>query len=144
MADKQALYFGYVSGGHFLRGKDGWRDCGGHPGDYAPGFPWESAAWLDGSLLKNMKVPDWPDGRVHVVGGGRDVFWFAFVWWDRSGDKRAASNSGFYVRGFGAPVRETYNAIARIAFEWACKEWPDVVARQFFPLTIVDPIEDPR
>ena len=137
--EKQALYFGFGNGGHFLRGKDGWRDAGGgYPGDYAPGFPWQSAAWLDTSLLKNRKIPDAPDGRVHVTGGGASHFWFAFVWWDRSGDSRPGSNSGFYVRGFGSPVCETFNAIARIAFDYACEEWPDVVARQLFPLALVE------
>lgn len=135
MADKQALYFGYGSGGHFLRGKDGWTESG-LLGDYAPGFPWESAAWLDGSILNNRKVPDQPDGRVHVVGGGREHFWFAFVWWDRSGDTRPGSNSGFYVRGFGVPVRETYFTVAKIAFDYACGVWPQVVERQRFPLVI--------
>lgn len=140
MADKQALYFGYGPGGHFLRGKDGWRELG-PVGDYAPGFPWESAAWLDTSILKNMKIPDRPDGRVYVTGGGREYFWFAFVWWDRSGDERPGSNSGFYVRGFGVPVRETYYAIAKVAFDYACGEWPDVVARQRFPLVIEEHFE---
>ena len=83
-----------------------------------------------------MKVTDWPDGRVYTVGGGREHFWFAFVWWDRSGDKRGASNSGFYVRGFGVPVRETYDAIAPIVFEFACSQWPDVIGRQAFPLVL--------
>jgi hypothetical protein len=133
--DKQALYFGFGYGGHFLRGKDGWKETSPLK-DYAPGFPWESASWLDGSLLNNKKVPDQPDGKVYVVGGGREHFWFAFVWWDRSGDKRPGSNSGFYVRGFGTPVKETFYPIAQIAFEYACKEWPEVVARQHFPLVI--------
>lgn len=140
--EKQALYFGFGDGGHFLRARDGWKDCHRHPGDRAPGFPWQSASWLDSSLLVNRKVPDRPNGRVQVVGGGREHFWFAFAWWDRSGDSRPGSNSGFYVRGFGVPVRETFDIIATVAFDYACKEWPDVVARQAFPLTLV-PLASP-
>jgi hypothetical protein len=123
--NKLALYFGYGSGGHFLRGLsrdtlDPQRDC--------PGFPWK-IEHLDTGLLKNRKVPDDPDGRVHWTCGGTPDLWFAFFWWDRSGDKRGASNSGFYVRGFDS---------ARDAFAYACEQWPDVVARQAFPLVLED------
>lgn len=121
-----ALYFGYGSGGHFLRG--GQRNTI-DPQKDVPGFPW-SIDLLDTGLLQNRKVPDDPDGRVHWTGGGRS-FWFAFFWWDRSGDKRGASNSGFYVQGF----RHTES---RAAFAYACQQWPDVVARQLHPLVLVD------
>jgi hypothetical protein len=109
--DKLALYFGYGRGGHFLRGP--LRDTLDPQQEY-PGFPW-SIGSLDCGLLKNGKVPDAPDGRVHWTCGGKPVLWHAFFWWDRSGDKRGASNSGFYVRGF----------------------WPKVVERQRFPLVLV-------
>jgi hypothetical protein len=134
--EKKALYFGFGDGGHTLQNKDGLSTWGPVKDKY-PGFPWESVDWLDGSILKNRRVHDHPDGRVHVTGGGSpDHFWFAFVWWDRSGDHRGASNSGFYVTGFGTPVKETYFAIAKIAFDYACKQWPNVVSRQLFPLVI--------
>jgi hypothetical protein len=125
-----ALYFGYGSGGHFLRSHVG-RESTLSPERDHPGFPWR-VELLDTGLLKNGKVPDSPDGRVFWTGGGRPEFWFAFYWWDRSGDKRAGSNSGFYVRGF-EPKREQ----APEAFAFACAEWPEIVARQKFPLRLI-------
>lgn len=123
---KRALYFGYGSGGHFLRG--GPRNTI-DPQNDIPGFPWDIGL-LDTGLLKNREVPDDPDGRVHWTGGGHP-FWFAFFWWDRSGDKRGQSNSGFYVEGFGPKE-------SREAFAFACAQWPDVVARQLYPLVLTD------
>jgi hypothetical protein len=136
VTEKLALYFGYMSGGgHFLQGLpryslDPERDC--------PGFPW-SIRLLDTGLLENRRVPDNPDGRVHWTCGGRPELWFAFFWWDRSGDKRGASNSGFYVRGFEPPVLNPESALAaaRDAFAYACEQWPDVVERQLYPLMLV-------
>ena len=123
---KRALYFGYGSGGHFLRGLeratlDPQKDC--------PGFPW-SIAHLDTRLLRNRQVPDDPDGRVHWTCGGKDSLWHAFFWWDRSGDSRPGSNSGFYVEGFTLAERAK-------AFAFACAAWPEVVKRQLFPLVLV-------
>lgn len=133
MADRQiviadtrrALYFGYGSGGHFLR----LSTCEStlDPARI-PTFPW-SIRLLDTGLLENRKVPDVCDGRVHWTGGGTP-FWFAFFWWDRSGDRRGKSNSGFYVQGFA-------HTEARAAFEYACSQWPDVVKRQRHPLVLV-------
>jgi len=130
-----ALYFGFGDGGHFLR------DARGKVYDvrerYA-GFPWED--WfLDGRFLMNRKVPDDPDGRVHWGVGGRPL-WFGFTWWDRSGDKRGASNSGFYVCGFApaAITRDAVVAAAPDAFRFACEQWPHVVARQLHPLVLQD------
>lgn len=57
--NKLALYFGYGSGGHFLRDLAGICEH-----RLPPGFPWVPN-WLDGSILNNRKVPDDPDGRVH-------------------------------------------------------------------------------
>src|SRR5512143_3294197 len=102
---KRALYFGcadscghYLHGfDHFRRSLDPQRDC--------PGFPW-TIEHLDTGLLKNGKIPDSPDGRVHWTCGGRPSLWHAFFWWDRSGDKRGASNSGFYVEGFTLEQRD--------------------------------------
>jgi hypothetical protein len=102
------------------------------------GVPW-TIALMDGGLLKNGSVPDQPDGRVFSTCGGPDKndLWFAFYWWDRSGDSRSASNSGFYVRGFGAHVDESNIGYrSRKAFEFACAEWPEVVSRQHYPLTL--------
>jgi hypothetical protein len=136
MADKLALYFGYGSGGHFLRFPDGWRTtlC---PEREVPGFPW-TIGLLDTGLLKNREVSDQPDGRVHWCCGGKPL-WFAFVWWDRSGDKRGASSSGFYVRGFEPAeiTRAFVEAAAPLAFAYACEQWPKIVARQLYPLTLM-------
>lgn len=126
-AEPMALYFGCLGGpGHFLHGTGG-RTL--YDGD-VPGLPWDGPL-MDTGLLKNRRVPDVPDGRVHWTGGGRQEFWFAFFWWDRSVDKRGACNSGFYVRGF------SHDQPAE-AFRFACEQWPEVVARQLHPLTLVN------
>ncbi len=109
--EKLALYFGYGDGGHFLRGITGSRSSTLEPQRYFPGFPWE-IQHLDTGLLVNREVPDQPDGRVHWTCGGTPL-WLAFFWWDRSGDPRGASNSGFYVQGFS-------HLEAQAAFEYAC------------------------
>jgi hypothetical protein len=128
---KIALYFGSLGDGHFLHGIpleirilgrsiDPTRDV--------PGFPW-SAGLCDGGLLNNARAIDEPDGRVFWTVGGINVLWHAFFWWDRSSDRRGASNSGFYVRGFPIGDRDA-------AFELACQAWPQVVARQLHPLVL--------
>ena len=130
MTGRIALYFGYGDGGHFLRGLPGRRFATIDTSD-VPGFPW-TIGLLDSGLLNNGKVPDVPDGRVWWTCGGTDMAtdtWHAFYWWDRSGDKRGASNSGFYVHGFAVEEQQQ-------AFDFACATWPAVVARQQFPLTI--------
>lgn len=127
MSEKIALYFGYGSGGHFLRGG---RQSSLDPARDHPGFPW-TINLLDTGLLKNGKIPDEPDGRVFSTAGGKPDLWIAFYWWDRSGDKRGASNSGFYVRGFEWADRAA-------AFAFAKEAWPAVVARQKFPLVLVE------
>ena len=127
-AERKALYFGYGDGGHFLRDTalraQYWvrRDH--------PDLPW-TEDFMDTGLLKNGKVPDRPDGRVHWTCGGRAALWYAFVWWDRSGDERPASNSGFYVRGFG-------HHEAAAAFAYACEQFPSIIARQLHPLRLTE------
>lgn len=121
---KLALYFGYVEGyGHFL--------CGGTrktiDTSEFPTLPW-SIDLMDSGLLRNRKVPDDPDGRVHWCAGGTPL-WLAFVWWDRSGDRRGASNSGFYVQGFSHHELQA-------ALDYARAQWPDVVKRQAYPLSL--------
>jgi hypothetical protein len=124
---KKALYFGcWDSAGHYLhdvRGSTVWKNHG-WPSD----LPWDESI-MDGTLLNNGKVPDIPSGKVYWTSGGRDAFWYAFYWWDRSVDKRGACNSGFYVRGFGYPE-------AQDAFDWACSQFPHVVERQKHPLVL--------
>lgn len=123
-----ALYFGcWDQPGHYLH-----RPNGGRMWDPEPSLqlPWNTGH-MDGGLLKNGKRADKPDGRVWWTCGGL-TFWYAFFWWDRSGDARGASNSGFYVRGFGWP--ET-----REAFDYACSAFPHVVDRQKHPLVLQDP-----
>ncbi|MCR6734432.1 MAG: hypothetical protein NVV83_10290 [Afipia sp.] len=85
---------------------------------------------MDGGLLKNGKHPDVDDGKVFWTCGGARSFWYAFFWWDNSGDKRRASNSGLYVDGFGWPDQSSE------AFEYGCSQYPEVVARQRVPLAL--------
>jgi hypothetical protein len=124
---KQAFYFGYGSGGHFLRFANGYRSSI-DPQDDVPGFPW-NISLLDTGLLKNGKHPDVYDGKVFWTCGGRSALWHAFFWWDNSGDKRGASNSGFYVRGFEIGDKQA-------AFDYACSIFPEIVARQKHQLVI--------
>lgn len=119
MVEKLAIYFGFVPNyGHGLRVQGDMYSYVRDEKLKALGFPWNQN-WIDTSLLKNSKVPDQPDGRVFWTGGGKPNFWFAFYWWDRSGDKRGASNSGFYVRGFEGKREE-----AAPAFEY-CMQYLD-------------------
>lgn len=124
--EKLAMYFGcWQRAGHYLHypnGSTSWSK--NRPYD----LPWNETM-MDTSLLKNGNIPDVPDGKVYWTCGGEKAFWFAFFWWDRSVDTRRASNSGFYVRGFSHPeVKE--------AFDYACSQFPQVVARQKFPLAL--------
>ena len=137
---KHALYFGYGNGGHFLRESPvSWRQWL-DPKQADPTLPW-TIGLMDTGLLKNRGVPDHPDGRVHWTCGGRTVFWFAFFWWDHSGDARPGSNSGFYVRGFepAAITRERVLEAAVEAFNYACGQWPAIIARQAFSLVLEGP-----
>lgn len=125
---KLALFFGADPMGHYLHhpnGKTIWRAS-----SEMPGFPW-SDALMDTGLLKNGEHRDTCDGRVFWTCGGT-AFWYAFFWWDRSGDKRSGSNSGFYVRGFGWPETTA-------AFEYACAAFPRIVSRQQNPLVLQEP-----
>ena len=131
---KRALYFGCRGPnepGHYLQegGKTLW--------DTPP----EIAFWsnvMDGTLLKNGRHADVIDGKVWWTCGGKDALWYAFFWWDRSGDKRPGSNSGFYVGGFGPETLtpETARENATLAFEYAKAQFPKVVERQRFPLVL--------
>lgn len=121
---KKALYFGcWRDSGHFLHDISGLHVYTERIKD----LPWDECL-MDTGLLKNGKVKDIPDGRVYWTCGGL-AFWYAFYWWDRSVDKRGACNSGFYVRGFGWPE-------AQEAFDYACSQFPHVVARQKYPLVL--------
>lgn len=120
-----ALYFGcWDRAGHYLHDVRGHHLYGDRPSD----LPWDESL-MDGMLLKNGKVPDHPTGKVYWTCGGKDSFWYAFYWWDRSVDTRGACCSGFYVRGFD-------HHQPREAFEYACSQFPKVVARQKFPLQL--------
>lgn len=133
---KRALYFGcWDRPGHFLHDETGkvlyW------PNRDAPTLPW-TLGHMDGGLLKNGEHPDVIDGKVWWTCGGRDEFWYAFFWWDRSVDRRGACNSGFYVSGFKPEVLspETARENASLAFAFACETYPAVVARQRCPLVL--------
>jgi hypothetical protein len=128
MTEKLALYFGCVGdSGHFL-----WdpRDMSSRlrPPRDVQDFPW-TMGQLDHDLLDRRGLRRF--GKVAWLVGGRPVAWHAFLWWDRSVDRRPGSNSGFYVRGF-EPRRED----AAPAFEYAKAVWPGVVERQLFPLVL--------
>jgi hypothetical protein len=131
---KLALYFGCLHDvGHYLHvcGKGKTLD----PQRDLPSIPW-SIGLMDGGLLRNGKRADVYDGKVYWTCGGL-AFWYAFFWWDRSIDSRGASNSGFYVRGFGWPE-------AQEAFDFACQQYPQVVARQKHPLVLQQPMPAPK
>lgn len=124
--EKRALYFGcWNSAGHHLYDVNGYTSKA-----RTDDLPWDDCL-MDSGLLRNRKVPDIPDGRIHWTCGGAQSFWYAFFWWDRSVDTRGACNSGFYVRGFGWPDAEA-------AFKYACGQFPHVVSRQLHPLVLVD------
>lgn len=124
---KLALYFGcWDAPGHYLHDRSGRHLWNKLPSD----FP--SSSWMplmDGGLLKNGRIEDVPTGHVYWTCGGAKAFWYAFYWWDRSVDRRGACNSGFYVRGFGWPG-------AQAPFDYACEQFPSVVARQRHPLVL--------
>ncbi|TGQ69532.1 hypothetical protein EN829_014955 [Mesorhizobium sp. M00.F.Ca.ET.186.01.1.1] len=126
---KLALYFGCLESGHFLH-RPGGRTIY-RPELDLPDLPW-SDALMDTGLLKNGNRPDVCDGKVFWTCGGAGAFWYAFYWWDRSGDGRGNSNSGFYVRGFGWPE-------AQAAFDYACAEFQEVVSRQRHALLLQNP-----
>lgn len=131
---KRALYFGCRDRnkpGHYLQegSKTLWRT------------PSEIDFWdhvMDGTLLKNGKHPDVLDGKVWWTCGGKPDLWYAFFWWDNSGDPRPGSNSGFYVGGFAPDhlTSETARENAKLAFAFACERYPKVLQRQRHPLVL--------
>ena len=127
--EKIALFFGrWESPGHYLYSSNGrviW-----DPKRDIPGFPWSNSL-LDGGLLKNGNHKDAPTGDVFWTVGGTPL-WYAFFWWDRSGDRRGASCSGFYVSGFPWPAAEA-------AFLHACSVFPKITNRQHHVLVLQDP-----
>lgn len=124
-ARRDCYYFGCLDqAGHFLRGTSSKINY------YENDLPWKQ---IDGGLLASMDEPDEATGRVRAVLGKRgERWWWAFVWWDRSVDRRGGSNSGLYVSGFGPDDRDA-------AFAHACEKWPAVVGRQLYPLKIAEP-----
>lgn len=115
-----AYYFG-CSGraGHFLHDHNLW-----HVDERS--LPWRIEL-MDTGLLKNGKHIDIVDGKVFWTCAKGD--WFAFIWWDRSGDSRPNSNSGFYVKGF------EFDRIIE-AFNYALSQFPTIVERQTFKLEL--------
>lgn len=124
---KVALYFGcWKEVGHYLHDVRGRHLWDSPPADF-PSNSWSNI--MDGGLLKNGRRVDVYNGQVYWTCGGAKAFWYAFFWWDNSVDKRGGSNSGFYVRGFGWPE-------AQEAFDYACAQYPTIVARWRFPLVL--------
>lgn len=127
MDNKVTLHFGYSCGrGHMLDipGRGGGSI---NPQRDMPGLPW-SIGDMDTGLLTNGNHKDVYDGRVFWTLGGTPL-WFAFFWWDRSGDSRGKSNTGLYVRGFRGEEKAEAWAFAQAA-------WPLVIARQHHPLIL--------
>lgn len=132
---KRALYFGCRGAnepGHYLQ--EGRKDLGWN-------CPREIAFWdklMDGGLLANGKHRDVDDGKVFWTCGGRPDLWYAFFWWDNSGDDRPGSNSGFYVGGFApdALTPQSARENATLAFTYACEAYPWVIERQRHPLVL--------
>lgn len=120
-----AYYFGRLDqSGHFIH-QSGVRSSL-DPSIF--GIPWP-IRMMDGGLLKLLCIPDEVTGRVHhLMSAGigvsnRSQIWHAFIWWDRSGDSRPNSNSGFYVVGFDKEAKKE-------AFDFACRYWPEVIERK--------------
>lgn len=112
MLTAEVLYFGFVANfGHDLRSKrrrvDIYKDT-----------PW--GARLDGGLLEC--VPDNPNGKWHEF---QKDGWSAVAFWDRSGDKRGASNTAFIVHD---------EMDGKSILELAAVQWPEVFARPGFPI----------
>lgn len=132
---KRALYFGCRGPdepGHYLQ--EGRTTIWTPPAD----CPW-TLGHMDAGLLKNGKHRDEETGKVWWTCGGRAGLWYAFVWWDNSGDGRPGSNSGFYVAGFDPETLtpETARANAGPAFGYAVMAYPEVMARQRHKLQLV-------
>jgi hypothetical protein len=89
------------------------------------GLPW-TVYDLDAGLLESWGQKECNDGRVHWTYADG---WFAFCWWDRTGDTRAESNSGLYVKGFSEGERIQ-------AFQYVCDKFPDIISRQGKNLTL--------
>jgi hypothetical protein len=100
-----------------------------------PRIPWTQAL-MDAKLLKNGEHRDIVDGKVFWTCAGIDLkcVWHAFFWWDRSGDSRGNSNSGFYTYGF------SYNNQIE-AFAFACEQFPAIVKQQQVPLELFNPYQ---
>ena len=130
MQTPEALFFGCWSttkGGHFL-----YRENGStiYLNKLENNIPWNEAL-MDTGLLKNGKHKDIIDGKVYWTLGGLNIncLWHSFFWWDRSGDKRSNSNSGFYTYGF------QHNHQAE-AFKFACNKFPSIIGRQSVTLKL--------
>lgn len=124
---REAFYFGCRDvAGHYFHDSC-WRTMN-HK--LPASLPW-TLGHIDTGLLKNGGIPDQETGRVYRTLGGAAELWHAFFWWDNSVDRRGASNSGFYVRGFEARGW-------REAFAFACEQFPAVVARQRHKLELMD------
>lgn len=136
-SNRRALYFGCRGPnepGHYLQ--EGRKTIWDPP----PECSFWNLGLMDGGLLKNGKHPYVVDGQVWWTcgGRGRDALWYAFFWWDNTGDRRPESNSGFYVGGFAPETLtpETARENAKLAFAYACESYPWIIARQRQPLVL--------
>ncbi len=99
-----------------------------HQRELPPSFPWD-INFCDSGLLTNGKKPDIYNGKVYWVSGGRETFWYAFVWWDNSVDRRPGSNSGIYVPFQSLGKQDDMLLVAK-------KSFPHVIQRQRQPLIL--------
>lgn len=121
-----AFYFGCLDPerhGHFIY-ENGVK-CSLDPARF--GIPWP-IKMIDTGLLHLLGVKDEVTGIAYhsMTVNNEKKLWHAFVWWDRSGDTRPNSNSGFYVTGFDKDQKVE-------AFEFAKRYWPEVVERKGQP-----------
>lgn len=127
--ERKAFYFGCLDQhGHRFHGRPlvvKPNALGEEPVD----FPWTIQQADTGLLLDGMHY-DVIDGRVWWQFGKASVYpWYAFVWWDRTGDDRPNSNSGFYVTSILEPVD---------AFKFAISTFPEVSRRQRAPWPLLE------
>jgi hypothetical protein len=121
MKEPVCYYFGCWSkerGGHYLYGPGGSNmSRGALPAD----FPVTLSA-LDGALLGYQKRETEGEAALAHIGG-----WTIVSFWDRSGDSRHNSSSGFVVRGLLAFAEVL--AIGAAIF-------PEIASRWTFPIRL--------
>lgn len=131
--DVDCFYFGCIDGpGHFFHGQGGTTKVRALEDHLTALF--DGLDSLDGKLCWNSPRRDHhrydrrgeTEGQAFVTHRGG---WTALAFWDRSVDRRGASNSAFFVQG-----TLTFAQIVRVARH----RWPKIWARFAFPVVEVD------